>query len=67
VTLLRRIAAFLYDFLVDDRWELFLGPIAALILVAVVVGTGAAGALAGALLVALVAGIAALSVALAVR
>ena len=64
---LRRFAGFWYDFLVGDRWELFLGPLAALAVVAAALGAGLTGAPAGLLLFALVAAIAAFSVWLAVR
>ena len=64
---LRRFAAFWYDFLVGDRWELFLGPLAALAVVGIAVGAGLSGVVAGLLLFVLIAGVAALSVALAVR
>jgi hypothetical protein len=32
VTYLRRLGAFLYDFLVGDAWELFVGPIVVLLI-----------------------------------
>ena len=67
MAIVRRFADFLYDFLVDDRWELFIGPLVVLAVVAVVVGAGAAGAVAGILFVALIAAIAAISVGIAVR
>src|SRR3954463_14004630 len=44
---LRRFAAFLYDFLVGDAWELFVGPIVILILAWLAVTAGMAGWLAG--------------------
>jgi hypothetical protein len=51
VTFLRRFAAFWYDFLVGDRWELFLGPILVLAIVSLLVSAGASGLVAGAILV----------------
>jgi len=48
--LLRRFGAFWYDFLVGDRWELFLGPILVLVVVAVALGAGLSPGLAGGLL-----------------
>lgn len=50
MTWLRRFGAFWYDFLVGDRWELFLGPIVLLAIVAALVSAGVAGAIAGAVL-----------------
>jgi hypothetical protein len=67
VTFARRFVRFWYDFLVGDRWELFLGPIAALVIVGAAVATGISGAVAGGLLFALIAGVAAFSIAWAVR
>ena len=66
MTFLRRFFQFWYDFLVGDRWELFLGPLAALAIVAAAASAGLAG-IAGALLFLLVAGVGAFSVAWAVR
>ena len=50
MTWLRRFGAFWYDFLVGDRWELFLGPIVLLAIVAALVSAGVTGAIAGAVL-----------------
>ncbi len=50
MTWLRRFGAFWYDFLVGDRWELFVGPIAALALAALLVSAGVSGAVVGVLL-----------------
>jgi hypothetical protein len=50
MTWLRRFGAFWYDFLVGDRWELFLGPIVLLGIVAALVSAGVPGVLAGAVL-----------------
>ena len=44
---LERFGRFWYDFLVGDRWELFVGPIIVLALVAAVVAGGTPGAVAG--------------------
>lgn len=37
---LRQVGAFIYDFLVGDAWELFVGPIVVLVLAWLLVGTG---------------------------
>ncbi len=58
----RAFGAFWYDFLVGDRWELFLGPLAALLLVRVLVWAGLPGAVTSIVLFLLVAGTGALSV-----
>jgi hypothetical protein len=63
MTWLRRFGAFWYDFLVGDRWELFVGPIAVLVLVAALVATGASTLLAGAVLFLGIVGVGVLSVA----
>jgi hypothetical protein len=47
---LRAFGAFWYDFLVGDKWELFLGPIAALAIAWVLVEANVAGGLVGAIL-----------------
>jgi len=47
---LRRFGAFWYDFLVGDRWELFVGPIAALAIAALLVAAGVPGGVVGVLL-----------------
>jgi hypothetical protein len=67
MTFLRRFVAFWYDFLVGDRWELFLGPLAALLIVGVAVAAGVSAGVAGVVLVLLVLGIAGFSLAVAVR
>ena len=64
---LRRFVGFLYDFLVGDRWELFLGPILALAIVGIALAAGLDGAAAGLILFVLIAGVAAVSVVWAVR
>ncbi len=63
---LRRFAAFWYDFLVGDRWELFVGPIVALALGAILVGAHLPAAGVGAVLFLLIVGIGALSIGLAI-
>ncbi len=67
MTWLRRFGAFWYDFLVGDRWELFLGPLAALVVAAVLVAGGVPGAVVGALLFAGLVAIGAASVWAATR
>jgi hypothetical protein len=64
---LRRFVAFWYDFLVGDRWELFVGPIVVLALAWVLVGAGVPGAVAGLVLFVGVAVVAGLSIADATR
>jgi hypothetical protein len=64
---LRRFSAFWYDFLVGDRWELFVGPIAVLAIAGLLTAAGVSGAIAGVLLFAGIVAVGALSVALAVR
>jgi len=50
MTYLRRFGAFLYDFLVGDAWELFVGPIVALAAGWALVQAGVPAAVVGALL-----------------
>lgn len=50
MTYLRRFGAFLYDFLVGDAWELFVGPIVALIVGWALVQAGLPAAVVGAIL-----------------
>jgi hypothetical protein len=64
---LRRFAAFLYDFLVGDAWELFVGPIVILVVAWLALMAGVASWLAGLGLVVGVIGIAGVSVAAALR
>jgi hypothetical protein len=64
---LRSFLAFWYDFLVGDRWELFLGPIAALLIVWLATRASAPAPLSGALLFVLVASIGGASIAWAIR
>jgi hypothetical protein len=58
---------FWYDFLVGDRPELFLGPIAALTLAWIAVRANLAAPLSGVLLFVLVAAVGSLSIAWAIR
>ena len=51
----RRFARFWYDFLIGDKWELFAGPIVAMIVIGVAVNMGLDSALAGLLLFVLIA------------
>jgi hypothetical protein len=64
---LRRFGGFWYDFLIGDRWELFIGPIAVLGLAALLVAVGVPGAVAGFVLVAGIITVAGVSIANAVR
>jgi hypothetical protein len=59
---LRRLGAFLSDFLVGDAWELFVGPIAILVLAWLALTMGVAAWLVGAGLVVGVVAVAAISV-----
>jgi hypothetical protein len=67
VTWLRRFGAFWYDFLVGDRWELFVGPIVALAAAALLVAAGVPSAVVGVLLFAGIVAVGAASVASAIR
>jgi hypothetical protein len=46
----RQFFSFLYDFLVGDAWELFVGPIVALVIGWFLVANGVSGAVVGGLL-----------------
>ena len=46
----RRVFAFLYDFLVGDAWELFVGPIVGVIVASLLLQVGLAPAVSGLLL-----------------
>ena len=59
---LRRFAAFLYDFLVGDAWELFVGPIVILVVAWLALTAGVAAWLVGVGLVVGVVAVAAISV-----
>jgi hypothetical protein len=63
MTVARRFFSFWYDFLVGDSWELFLGPIVALIVVGTCLSLGVGPAVAGLLLFTLVVAVVFLSVA----
>lgn len=63
MTWLRRLGAFWYDFLVGDRWELFVGPIVVLAVAGLLVAAGLPGAVVGPLLFLGVAAVGAASVA----
>ncbi|HYK96047.1 MAG TPA: hypothetical protein VE011_09315 [Candidatus Dormibacteraeota bacterium] len=58
---------FWYDFLVGDRWELFVGPIVALLLVWLAARMGLPGLASGVLLALLVATVGAISIGWAIR
>ncbi|MEO8571348.1 MAG: hypothetical protein ABI553_06565 [Chloroflexota bacterium] len=64
---LRQFGSFLYDFLVGDAWELFVGPLIALVIVWAVLQSGLAGALVGILLFAMVLAVAAINLTIALR
>ena len=64
---LRAFGRFWYDFLVGDRWELFVGPIVALAVAWLLVGAHVAGGLVGAVLFLSIAAVGALSVGLTLR
>lgn len=64
---LRGFGAFLYDFLVGDAWELFLGPIAAVAIAWLLVLVGVAAAVVGVLLFVMIVAVAAINVAIALR
>jgi hypothetical protein len=66
-TSLRRFGSFWYDFLVGDRWELFVGPIAALAVAALLVAAGAPAAIVAVVLFGEVVAVAGLSIWLSVR
>jgi hypothetical protein len=67
MTYLRQFGAFLYDFLVGDAWELFVGPIVALIAAWGLVRAGVDGGTVGLLLAIAVVGVGAASVVTALR
>jgi hypothetical protein len=64
---LRRFVAFLYDFLVGDAWELFVGPIVLLMVAWLAVTAGVADWLVGVGMVVGVIGIAGVSVVAGLR
>jgi hypothetical protein len=59
---LRAFGRFWYDFLVGDRWELFVGPVASLTIVWVLLLLGLPSSLAGGLLFVLVVAVGAVSI-----
>jgi hypothetical protein len=67
VRFVRQFGRFLYDFLVGDAWELFVGPLAALVIAWAVLNAGLDGTLVGVLLFALVLGVGAINLTLALR
>jgi hypothetical protein len=64
---LRRFLRFWYDFLVGDRWELFLGPIGALLAARLIAGAGFPGIVSGLLLFGLVVAVGGVSIGWALR
>ena len=63
----RQLFNFLYDFLVGDAWELFVGPIVAVVLAWVLIQVGLDTAAVGVILFASVAVVAALHIGVALR
>lgn len=63
----RQFFRFLYDFLVGDAWELFLGPIGSLLLAWLLIQAGVAAALVGGLLFLAVLAVAATNLVLSLR
>jgi uncharacterized membrane protein len=64
---LRQFWAFLYDFLVGDSWELFVGPILALGIAWLLVQAGVSALIVALLLFAMILGVAAANLYLALR
>jgi hypothetical protein len=64
---LRRFGTFLYDFLVGDAWELFVGPLVVLALAWLLLQMGVAAVLVGALVFVGVLVVAGLNLVLALR
>jgi hypothetical protein len=67
VSYLRRFVRFLYDFLVGDAWELFVGPVLALVVAWSLIQAGLEPAVVGGLLIASVVGVVVVHLAVAVR
>jgi hypothetical protein len=67
VKYLRQFWVFLYDFLVGDSWELFVGPLVALAIAGLLVGAGVSALLVALLLFAMVIGVVAANLYLALR
>ena len=64
---LRQFGSFLYDFLVGDAWELFVGPLAALVVAWAILRAGLAQDLVGILLFVMVLVAAAINLTIALR
>jgi len=67
MTYVRKFFAFLYDFLVGDSWELFVGPIVALVLAWALLQAGMGPGFVGIALFIIVATVGALNVITALR
>ncbi|HEY4190897.1 MAG TPA: hypothetical protein VGM28_10765 [Candidatus Limnocylindrales bacterium] len=67
MTYVRGLFTFLYDFLVGDAWELFVGPLVVLALGALLVGAGVQAEIVGVLLFLGVVGVMAVNLVLALR
>jgi hypothetical protein len=67
MTYVRRFGGFLYDFLVGDAWELFVGPLVVLALAWMLLQVGVAAVIVGVLLFFGVLGVAAINLVLALR
>jgi hypothetical protein len=67
MTYVRRFGAFLYDFLVGDAWELFVGPVVAIIAAWALIQAGLAAAIVGGLLFVAVLAVAVAHIAIALR
>jgi hypothetical protein len=67
MTYVRKFLAFLYDFLVGDSWELFVGPIAALIVAWALLQVGVSAGVVGIALFVIVTAVGALNVVIALR
>ncbi len=67
MTYVRRFFAFLYDFLVGDAWELFVGPVVAIILAWLLIKAGLGVEVVGGLLFLAVLGVAVAHIAIALR
>ncbi len=64
---LRQLGAFLYDFLVGDAWELFVGPLVVLLVCALLANAGVPGEVVGTLLFLGIVGVMTLNLSLALR
>jgi hypothetical protein len=67
MTYARKFLAFLYDFLVGDSWELFVGPIVALVVAWALLQVGVSAGVVGIALFVIVAVVGALNVVIALR